>query len=62
MPRDAGPGDRQHRSQLAGGGRMVPQNLQDRPSTLVRQGVQHRVHTSNVTDLLRTCQGTYASG
>jgi hypothetical protein len=40
---------------------MVPQNLQDRPSMLVRQGVQKRVHTPNVTVSLRICQVTYTS-
>jgi len=37
-------GDRQQLSQFTDGGRMVPQHLQDRPSTFVRQRVQHGIH------------------
>src|SRR3954454_1884613 len=60
MPRHARTGDRDRLRQLPRARRVIAQDLQHRSPALVRQGVQHRIHTPNVTDRVRIRKVTYA--
>lgn len=44
MARDAGPRDRQRLRELTDPRRSIPQHLEDRAPTLIRQRVQHLIH------------------